>query len=108
MTAASTPASEPVSASGVDTPPEPGRPIELVPMRPGSWWLLLGGGFALLGPLFGFLVGSAIGPGEQSAGLSPLQLALFAGFAVGGLGVLAALNGARRLYRDSRTTTPAA
>jgi hypothetical protein len=66
---------------------------------------VLGGALALLGPLFGFLVGSSMGPANQVAGLSPLQLSLFLGFAVGGLGVLVAGVGARRLYLDQRAAT---
>lgn len=94
--------SAPVPESRSDSPPPPGRPITLVPLPRGSWRLLLGAGLALLGPLFGFLIGSSMGPGDRTADMSPLQLALFVGFAIGGLGILVALTGARRLYLDRR------
>ncbi|SHI86173.1 hypothetical protein SAMN02745244_01225 [Tessaracoccus bendigoensis DSM 12906] len=86
----------------VDTAPQPGRPIDLVPAPPGMWRMLLGAGFALLGPLFGFLIGSTMGVGDSVANLSPLQLALFGGFAVGGVGVLVAISGGWTMYVNSR------
>ncbi len=95
------PASTP-DPSAVDVPPQPGRPIDLVPAPPGMWRVLIGAGFALLGPLFGFLVGSAMGVGDGVSNLTPLQVALFVGFAVGGVGVLVALTGARMLYLFTR------
>lgn len=97
MMSARTPESR---SDDVDTVPQPGRPIELVPMPRGMWSLLLGAGLALLGPLFGFLAGSMQGVGDSTDGLSPLQMSLFTGFGVGALGVLIALLGVRRLYVD--------
>jgi len=94
MTSAPTPDSLPL--------PQPGRPIELVPTPRGTWLLLLGGGLALLGPLFGFLIGSAMGAGEGGSDLSPIQLSLFLGVIAGGLGILMAMLGGRRLYLDRR------
>jgi len=82
------------------TAPGTGRPVVLTPMPPG-WWGVIGGGIiAALGPLFGFLIGSMIGPGSvDDDGLSPLYLWLFIGFVVGGLGIGLALLGARTIYR---------
>lgn len=98
MTLTPTPESLPAVGAVEPPPPTPGRPIVLVPTPPGTWRMLLGGGLALLAPLFGFLVGSTIGPNTVVAGLSALQLALFLGVVVGGVGVLVAVVGGHRLY----------
>jgi len=77
-----------------------GRQITLTPVPPGVWLIIGGGVTAALGPLFGFLTGSMLGSTTGSGDLSPIYLGLFAGIALGGLGVAAVLLGARRLIRD--------
>lgn len=79
------------------TTPAPGRPVVLEPTAPGLWLTVVGAVVALLAPLFGFLIGSAMGMGDASS-LSPLYLGLFGGVVVGAGGVAAALIGGRRLY----------
>ena len=79
----------------------PGRPVRLVPTPPGFWTTLLGVGTAVLAPLFGFLVGSASGAPEGDPVLSPLYWGLFTGVVVGGVGVVAAVIGGRRLWLHS-------
>lgn len=85
-----------------DTIPPPGRRVVLEPTPPGLWTLILGFSMAVLAPLFGFLVGSAIGTGNDGDNLNPIYLALFVGVVLGGIGVLIALLGGRRMYRDRR------
>lgn len=79
----------------------PGRPVRLVPTPPGFWMTLLGVGTAVIAPLFGFLVGSASGAPEGDPQLSPLYWGLFTGVVVGGVGVVAAVIGGRRLWLHS-------
>ena len=78
-----------------------GRPVRLVPTPPGFWLTLLGAGTAVLAPLLGFLVGSASGMPEGDPLLSPLYWGLFTGVIVGGVGVVAAVLGGRRLWLHS-------
>jgi hypothetical protein len=85
-----------------DATPQPGRPVVLVPTPPGFWMLLLGVSVAALAPLFGFLVGGVIGPGDGDESFSPIYLWLLIGVFVGGLGVLLAILGGVRLYRFNR------
>lgn len=89
----------------------PGRPVRLVPTPRGFWMTLLGVVVAILAPLFGFLVGSASGMPEGDPMLSPLYWGLFVGVVIGGLGVVAAVLGGRRLWLDAhredlRESTP--
>ena len=79
----------------------PGRPVRLVPTPRGFWMTLLGVVVAILAPLFGFLIGSASGMPDGDPLLSPLYWGLFAGVVVGGLGVVAAVIGGRRLWLDA-------
>ena len=88
-------------------PPRPGRGIELQPLAPGAWTLIVGGCIAVLAPLFGFLVGTTFGRGGDDAVLNPIYLGLFLGVVVGGVGVLIALWGGWRIFhrrRDDRIT----
>lgn len=78
-----------------------GRPVRLVPTPPGFWMTVLGVGTAVIAPLFGFLVGSATVATEGDPLLSPLYWGLFTGVLVGGVGVVAAVIGARRLWLHS-------
>ena len=79
-----------------------GRPVTLTPVPPGVWLIIGGGVVAALGPLFGFLIGSMMGSTTDTGDLSPIYLFLIAGIALGGLGVAAALLGARRVIKDRR------
>ena len=93
------------------TDPDPttstaGRQITLTPVPPGVWLIIGGGVLAALGPLFGFLIGSVLGSTTDTGDLSPIYLFLFAGIALGGLGVAAVLLGVRRVIRD-RSGIPA-
>ena len=83
--------------------PEKGRPIQLTPVPPGVWLIILGGGVMVLGPLFGFLIGTILGTERKTLGMSPIFLFLFLGFLVAGAGLGIAILGARRLLRDRRT-----
>lgn len=79
-----------------------GRRVILEPTPPGLWPLLLGVALAALAPMAGFLVGSAIGVGDDPAAeFDPMYLALFAGILVGGVGVVIAIAGGWRLWRHS-------
>lgn len=78
-----------------------GRPVRLEPTPAGLWRVLLGVGVAALAPLFGFLIGGAMGSARPGAN-DPMVVALFLGIVVGGIGVLVALNGGMRLWRTSR------
>lgn len=89
-------------SSQSEMPAHSGRRVVLEPL-PRGWWPVIGGTLlAALGPLFGFLVGSMIGPGDGE-GLSPLLLSLLGGFLVGGVGVLAALWGIYTIVDHHRT-----
>ena len=79
----------------------PGRPVVLTPTPPGLWMVLLGLAVGALAPLFGFLIGGALGSAEEAAN-DPMFIALFAGILVGGVGVLIAIAGGMRLWRHSR------
>lgn len=81
----------------VDTVPPPGRQVVLQPAPPGLWMVLLGVSVAALAPLFGLLIGVMIGPDYQ-APLPPIYGGLLFGFLVGGIGVLVAALGGRRMY----------
>lgn len=85
----------------LDDPPA-GRPVTLTPMPPGLWMILLGVVLAALGPLFGFLIGSMLGPTTTTGNLDMIALSLLLGIVVGGLGVLVALLGARRFIAHRR------
>ncbi len=78
----------------------PGRPVRLVPTPPGFWMTLLGVCTAAIAPLFGFLIGSTMGSAGDDALLSPLYWGLFTGVVIGGLGIVAAAIGGRRLWLD--------
>ncbi|HEX5993795.1 MAG TPA: hypothetical protein VFY84_01500 [Jiangellales bacterium] len=79
--------------------PEGGRPIRLTPVAPGFWLVLLGAGVMVLGPLFGFLIGTILGTDDETLGMSPLYLFLFLGFVVAGVGLGVLLLGVRRILR---------
>lgn len=80
---------------------ETGRPIRLTPVKPGVWWIILGGVIAALGPMFGFLFGTMSDSSAENQGdVSPIFLYLMIGILVGGVGVLLALLGVRRVLRD--------
>jgi hypothetical protein len=80
--------------------PEKGRPIRLTPVAPGVWLVVLGGGVMVLGPLFGFLIGTILGTEGETLGISPIFLFLFLGFLVAGTGLGIAILGVRRLLRS--------
>ncbi|GAA3347307.1 hypothetical protein GCM10020358_61590 [Amorphoplanes nipponensis] len=83
--------------------PEPGRRIRLTPVPPGVWLVVLGGGVAVLGPLFGFLIGTVLGTERETLGMSPIYLFLFLGFLVAGAGLGLAGLGVRRILRHRGT-----
>ena len=87
-------------------PEQRGRQIRLVPLPPGSWAVLLGCGAMMLGPLFGFLVGTVVGVDQKTFGMSPIFFFLFLGFMVAGLGLGVVMLGIRRILRDRRTPEP--
>jgi hypothetical protein len=91
-------------STDLDRGPEKGRPVHLTPVAPGFWLVILGGGVMVLGPLFGFLIGTILGTEETTLGTSPIFLFLFLGFLVAGAGLGIALLGVRRILH-SRTTT---
>ncbi len=84
------------------TTPPPGRPVVLEAAPRGLWPTLIGAVLALLAPMFGFLVGTSLGPGSGGTAISPIHLGLFLGVVLGGCGVLLAAVGGRRLYRTHR------
>ena len=88
----------------LDPGPEKGRPIELTPVAPGVWLVLLGGGVTVLGPLLGFLIGTILGTERETLGMSPIFLFLFLGFLVAGAGLGTAMLGVRRILRSRLTT----
>lgn len=77
-----------------------GRQIRLVPLDPGVWTVLLGAGAMVLGPLFGFLVGTMLGIDRTTWGMSPIFFFLFLGFMVAGLGLGVVMFGVRRILLD--------
>jgi hypothetical protein len=79
---------------------EQGRPIELTPVPPGVWLVILGGAVTALGPLFGFLIGTILGTDRETLGMSPIYLFLFLGFLVAGVGLGIAMLGVRRIVRN--------
>lgn len=85
--------------------PTPGRPIVLEPLAPGLWTMITGAVVAVLAPLFGFLVGTMLGPGDGRADLNPIQVGLIIGIILGGLGVALALWGGMRVFHHSRAAT---
>ena len=87
-----------------DPGPEKGRPIRLTPVAPGVWQAILGGGVMVLGPLFGFLIGTILGTEGETLGMSPIFLFLFLGFLVAGAGLGTAMLGVRRILRSRMTT----
>jgi hypothetical protein len=87
-----------------DLGPEKGRQIRLTPVAPGVWLVIIGGGVMVLGPLFGFLIGTVLGAEGETLGVSPIFLFLFLGFLVAGIGLGIAILGVRRILRN-RTTT---
>lgn len=86
-----------------DLSSQAGRPIELTPVAPGVWLTILGSGVTVLGPLFGFLIGTILGTDRETLGMSPIFLFLFLGFLVAGAGLAIAMLGVRRILRN-RTT----
>lgn len=84
-----------------------GRPVRLEPTPPGFWMTVLGVVAAGLAPLFGFLIGTTMGP-TADAFLQPLYWGLFLGVVVGGAGVLVAAFGARRWWLHAQHTAPEA
>ena len=89
-----------------DPGPEKGRPIRLIPVAPGVWLVILGGGVMVLGPLFGFLVGTILGTDGETLAMSPIFLCLFLGFLVAGAGLGTAILGIRRILRSRITSQP--
>ncbi|GAA0444154.1 hypothetical protein Aca07nite_53190 [Actinoplanes capillaceus] len=89
-------------ATGRDPGPEKGRPIQLTPVPPGVWLIILGAGVSVLGPLFGFLAGSIRGDQAETFGMSSIYVFLFLGFLVAGAGLGTALLGIRRVLRTGR------
>ncbi|MFI7546767.1 hypothetical protein [Actinoplanes sp. NPDC049599] len=83
--------------------PEAGRPIRLVPVPPGMWLVVLGAGVLVLGPLFGFLIGTVLGTERETLGMSPIFLFLFLGFLVAGAGLGIAALGVRRVLHHRST-----
>lgn len=89
-----------MSTSEPDPLDSEGRQIRLVPLAPGIWTVLLGAGAMVLGPLFGFLVGTMLGVNRTTWGMSPIFFFLFLGFMVAGLGLGVVLLGIRRILRN--------
>lgn len=81
---------------------EVGRQIQLLPVPPGFWSIVMGAGAMTLGPLFGFLIGTMIGTEPELAGMNAIFLSLFVGFIVAGVGLGAVLLGVRTVlaHRD--------
>jgi hypothetical protein len=86
-----------------DLDAQKGRPIRLTPVAPGVWLVIVGGGVTVLGPLFGFLIGTVLGTERQTLGMSPIFLFLFLGFLVAGAGLGTAILGIRRNLRSRKT-----
>lgn len=89
----------------LDPTPKKGRPIQLTPVPPGVWLVILGSGVAVLAPLFGFLTGTILGTEGKTLGMSPIFLFLFLGFLIAGAGLGIAILGIRRILRSRRITT---
>lgn len=90
--------------TNLETSSEKGRPIRLTPVPPGVWLVIIGAGVTVLGPLFGFLIGTILGTEGLTLGMSPIFLFLFLGFLVGGVGLGIALLGVRRILRNRKIT----
>ena len=86
----------------LDSSSEKGRPIRLIPVPPGVWLVIIGAGVTVLGPLFGFLIGTILGTEGETLGMSPIFLFLFLGFLAGGVGLGIALLGVRRILRSRK------
>lgn len=89
-----------MTSSDAEPLEEEGRQVRLVPLAPGFWAVLLGCGAMVLGPLFGFLVGTVVGINRETLGMNPIFFFLFIGFMVAGLGLGVVLLGVRRIMRD--------
>jgi len=100
--AAIDPGTRPDGVTEDDAPAPPGRPVRLSPTPPGFWATLLGVVAALLAPFFGILIGSGIGSGPSTAGLSPMAWGFALGSLLGALALVAAGLGAARLWRHQR------
>ena len=85
-----------------------GRHIRLEPLAPGLWGVILGVVLAGLAPLFGFLIGTILGPGDPGEAINPMFWALFLGIIVGALGLLVAGASGVRLYRHLNATKASA
>jgi hypothetical protein len=83
-----------------------GRPVRLVPTAPGFWRTVLGVALAGLAPLFGFLIGTILGDTNSDFFLQPIYWGLFVGVLIGGVGVLIAVLGGRRLWLHHRDRRP--
>lgn len=84
---------------------EDGRQIRLIPLAPGFWMVLLGAGAMVLGPLFGFLVGTTLGAERKTLDTNSIFLFLFTGFIVAGLGLGVVLLGVRRIMSNRGETS---
>lgn len=80
-----------------------GRPVRLAPTAPGFWLTALGVFLAGLAPLFGFLFGVMSGRSQEDEMFSPLYWGLFTGVIIGGIGVLMAVAGGIRLWKNAQT-----
>lgn len=85
-----------------DALPAPGRPVRLVPTPAGFWRVVGGIAVAMLGPLFGILIGSTMGSPEAASRMDPLYWGFFIGCVVGALGLVSMGLGAMALVRGSR------
>jgi len=88
----------------LDPNPEQGRQIRLTPVSPGMWLVIGGAGVLVLGPLFGFLIGTVLGTDGETLGMSSIFLFLFLGFLVAGVGLGIAALGVRRVLHHRSTT----
>lgn len=86
-----------------DTTPAPGRPVRLVPTPAGFWRVVGGIAVAMLGPLFGILIGSTWGSTDDAARMDPLYWGFFIGCVIGALGLVSMGLGAMTLVRGSRS-----
>lgn len=83
-----------------DDAPMTGRPVRLVPTPPGFWMTILGTCLAAISPLFGFLIGTMMAQPEQKNVQTPIFIGLFIGVVIGAIGVLFAIIGGMRLWRQ--------